>query len=141
MQLRHRSHINAAIRVAVITLLAGGGFAACGGDGDAGPVLSSAGEAGRELTRTNGCSACHGRNGEGGPGPAFAGLFGSTVELTDGTTVVADADYLFESIRDPDAEVVAGYGFPMPANDLSDAEIQSVITYLEELAIAGEPNG
>lgn len=141
MQLRHHPHENAAIRVAVIALLAGAGFAACGADGGVGPVLSTEGEAGRELARTNGCSACHGRNGEGGPGPAFTGLFGSTVELTDGTTVVADADYLFESIREPDAKVVTGYGFPMPGNDLSDTEIESVITYLEELTADGETDG
>ena len=140
MQLRHHPHTSAVARFAAITLIVGSAVA-CGADGDAEPTLSAAGQAGREITRTNGCSACHGRNGDGGPGPAFTGLFGSSVELDDGTTVVADADYLFRSVREPGAQVVAGYGFPMPENDLSDAEIESVITYIEELAESGEASG
>ena len=102
------------------------------------PTLTAAGEAGREITRTNGCAACHGRNGEGSAGPAFVGLFGSTVEFKDGTTAVADADYLYESITDPAARLVEGYGFPMPPNDLSDEQVESVITYIEELADAAD---
>jgi cytochrome c oxidase subunit II len=138
MQLRHHPHLAAIVRVAAIAVIAGASVAACGENSGSEPTLSAAGEAGREITRTNGCAACHGRNGEGGPGPAFTDLFGSTVELADGRTVVADADYLFESIRDPSAKVVDGYGFPMPGNDLSDAEIESVIAYIEELAESGE---
>jgi cytochrome c oxidase subunit II len=134
MHLPHHPHSNAVVRVAVVAVFTGGALVACGADGGAEPTLSASGEAGREITRTNGCSACHGRNGEGGPGPAFTGLFGSTVELADGTTVIADADYLFESIRSPGAKVVEGFGFPMPENDLSDDEIRSVISYIEELA-------
>lgn len=131
-------HLSAVVRLTAITAIIGGTIAACGADSGAETTLSSAGEAGREITRTNGCSACHGRNGEGKPGPAFTGLFGSTVALDDGSMVVADADYLFQSIRDPSALIVDGYGFPMPENDLSDAEIESVIIYLEELADSEE---
>lgn len=141
MQLRNHLLRSAVMRVTVITVIAAGAFAACGGATGSEPALSAAGEAGRDITRTNGCSACHGRNGQGGPGPAFTGLFGSTVELADDSTVIADAEYLFESIRDPGAQVVAGYGFPMPGNDLSDTEIESVITYIEELATSGESTG
>jgi cytochrome c oxidase subunit 2 len=112
--------------------------AGCAANGDSGPILTAAGETGRQITRTNGCSACHGRSGEGGPGPAFVGLYGSVVELDDGTTVTADDEYLYRAITDPSAERVAGYGFPMPSNDLSDAEVESVLVYLRELAAPGE---
>ena len=141
MQLRIHPLNSAVVRVMVITAIAGSTFAACGANSGSEPALSAAGETGREVIRTNGCSACHGRSGQGGPGPAFTGLFGSTVELADGSTVVADADYLFESIREPSAKVVAGYGFPMPGNDLSDTEIESVITYIQELATSAEEAG
>lgn len=140
MQLRHHPHITAAVRVAVVAAFVGGAVAACGAD-DTSPTLSAAGEAGREIVRSNGCSACHGRNGEGGPGPSFVGLYGSTVELADGVTVVADEEYLRESIRDPGAKVVEGYGFPMPGNDLSDAEIESVIAFIRDLAQPAEASG
>ena len=132
MHLRLHPLARIVLRVAVVGT-AIGGLAACGSD-DGGADLPAAAADGRDVARSNGCAACHGRNGEGGPGPAFSGLFGSTVELEDGSSVVADADYLFESIRDPGAKVADGFGITMPTNDLSDAEIESVIAWIEALA-------
>lgn len=118
----------AALLLPVVTLA----LAACGGDGD-GPTLSAAGEAGRETMRTNGCASCHGANGQGGVGPAFQGLYGTEVELEDGTTVTADEEYLTRSIREPGAQIHAGYRVPMPTNNLTDAEIASIIDYIREI--------
>lgn len=113
---------------------------ACGGNAaTVQPTLSAAGEAGRELARSAGCAACHGPSGEGGTGPVFVGLYGSTVELRDGETVVADEAYLYEAITDPAAKQVAGYGFNMPTNDLSDAEVEQVIAFIRDLADPGSP--
>lgn len=119
--------------------VAGALFAACGGNAAVvEPALSASASAGREIVRSSGCAACHGRNGEGGTGPAFVGLYGSTVELRDADPdeepTVADDDYLYESIADPGARRVAGYGFAMPTNDLTDAEIEQVIQYIREIA-------
>jgi mono/diheme cytochrome c family protein len=109
-------------------------LAACGSDGDPGPALSAEADAGRDISRANGCAACHGSGGDGGVGPPFTGLYGSRVELADGTTVVADEAYITESIRDPSAKLVDGYELAMPANDLSDDEIASVVAYIRELS-------
>jgi cytochrome c oxidase subunit 2 len=97
--------------------------------------LSSQAAAGQQLSRTSGCAACHGHDGEGGAGPAFAGLYGSKVALADGTTVVADDGYLTDAIRDPDATRVEGYDVGMPASDLSEAQIASIIAYIRELTV------
>jgi len=134
----HPPRPRALVRVAVATLVAGAIVAACGSDGGTDVALSPQGEQGREIVRSNGCAACHGQNGEGSAGPSFVGLYGSTVELEDGETVVADEAYLFESIRDPGAKVVDGYGFPMPTNDLTDSEIESVIAFIRDLAEPAE---
>jgi cytochrome c oxidase subunit 2 len=96
--------------------------------------LSPAGQTGRELARSNGCAACHGLNGEGGTGPALVGLYGSAVTLEDGSRVTADDAYLTESIRNPDAKLVPGYSIAMPAYDLDDAELASILAYVRELA-------
>lgn len=136
MQLRHHPQLHPVLRVAAVAALIGATFAACGSDGDE-VALSPAAEAGRDVVRSNGCAACHGQNGDGGPGPSFVGLYGSTVELEDDETVVADEAYLVESIREPGAKVVEGYGFPMPENDLTDDEIQSVVAFIRELAATG----
>lgn len=106
-------------------------LSACGGGG--GPDLSPAAEAGRGVFRSNGCSSCHGANGQGGVGPSFEGLYGSEVELDDGSTVTADDAYLRESITDPHAKIVAGYGRQMPSNDLSDDDIDQIIDFIAEL--------
>jgi len=62
------------------------------------------------------------------------GLAGSDVELSDGTTVVADGEYLFESIRDPAARIVAGFSVQMPRNALTDEEIDEIVAFIGSLA-------
>ena len=110
------------------------GLASCGSDGSSGPDgLTPAGQAGWKLARDKGCAACHGTNGEGNVGPAFVGLYGSEVELQDGTTVIADDEYLIRSIKDPNADKVEGFNLPMPTNNLSDAEIDQILDYLRDL--------
>jgi cytochrome c oxidase subunit 2 len=115
--------------VAAVAAVAG-----CGAAAVSDPPLSPAAEAGREVMRANGCASCHGRDGEGGAGPTWVGLSGSTVRFDDGSTATADAAYLYEAIADPGAREVAGYGFPMPQNSLDDEQIQSVIAYIEALS-------
>jgi len=103
---------------------------ACGG----GPDLTPEAAEGRRIAEENGCAACHGADGQGGVGPAWQGLHGSTVELDDGTSVAADHDYLERSIVDPEAQKVAGYTINMPPNTLGPAEVASIIAYIEEIS-------
>jgi cytochrome c oxidase subunit II len=105
---------------------------ACGG-GDDVVELSPAAVEGREIARDQGCAACHGIDGQGGVGPAWVGLAGSAVELEDGSVVPADTDYLRRSITDPAADLVAGYTTKMPENALTDAQVDAVVAYIEEL--------
>jgi cytochrome c oxidase subunit 2 len=112
--------------------------AACGGaDSDSDRALSPAATVGRTTMLRSGCASCHGSNGQGGVGPAFVGLFGSNVTVTDEdgeqSTVTADDAYLDESIRLPARLKVDGFSLPMPTNRLTDAEIASVIDYIREL--------
>jgi cytochrome c oxidase subunit II len=89
---------------------------------------------GEQLSRSSGCAGCHGQNFDGGAGPGWIGLAGSERMLADGTTVVADTDYLIRAIAEPSAEVVAGYSLRMPANNLSDAEIVDIVAFIETLS-------
>jgi cytochrome c1 len=121
-----RMRIQQSLVIAAALLLAG-----CGG-GD--PDLSPAAAEGLEVARDGGCTACHGTNGQGGVGPAWEGLMGSQVELEDGSTVTVDPEYIRKSIEDPQADVVAGYTTKMPENELTSAQIDSVIAYIDELS-------
>ena len=106
-------------------------LAACGGDG---VDLSADASLGREVADRSGCLACHGSNGQGGVGPGWRGLAGSTRDLQDGRTVVADTAYLERSIRQPDEDLVDGFTVKMPQSRLSDEEVRLLIAYIEELA-------
>lgn len=87
------------------------------------------------------CASCHSVTGAKMIGPPLNGLFGRAEKMRDGTTVVADENYIRESIVDPQAKVVAGYDPVMPTfkGQLSDREITAIIDYLRGLAApAGE---
>lgn len=116
---------------ALATLMLAGGVASCGGDDS---NLSELGQLGKDTANANGCASCHGANGQGGVGPGWIDLAGSPRELTDGTTVIADDDYLLRAILEPEVEVVVGYTILMPTNGLSEAEAANVVTYIKELS-------
>lgn len=118
---------------------------ACGDDDGGQSSSSSAGGGGaseaivrgQELSRSKGCSACHGANGEGGLGPAWVGALGSSVTLTDGTQVGVDDAYLTRSIKDPQAQVVTGYAVAMPPQTLTDQEVADLVAYITSLTPSG----
>jgi cytochrome c oxidase subunit 2 len=119
--------------VATLTVAAGAiALAACGGS-DAEPPLSPLAAQGKQLAVNKGCAACHQFYGKNTAGPTWKGLYGSEVELDDGTTVVADEAYLTRSIKDPWSQKVDGYGTVMPRNSLTDEEVALIVGYIKEL--------
>lgn len=111
--------------------------AACGAGTPRDPnaTTTSGGDpTGPDLARQYGCAACHGPNGEGGTGPAWIGLFGSEVELNDGSVVVADEEYLRRSIVDPTAQIPVNVVLPMPVNgQLTPEAIDALVEYIKSL--------
>jgi cytochrome c oxidase subunit 2 len=71
--------------------------------------------AGQKMFEQLRCGSCHLGGGSQQRGPALHNLFGSPVKLTDGSTVVADENYIRESIVRPQARTVAGYQPIMPS--------------------------
>ena len=108
---------------AVPTATAGTG----GGDGSDPAVV-----AGEAIYQAQ-CAACHSIDGSDGVGPTWQGLYESTIELDDGTTVVADDEYIAQAIVDPNAQIHAGYQAVMPAFPLTEQEINEVIAYIKTL--------
>lgn len=98
-------------------------------------------EAGRKLYQSRGCSQCHSVDGTGGIGPTFKNLFGHKVALKGGGAVVADEDYVRESIFEPLAKIVAGFEPVMPTykGKLKDHEVTALIAYLKSL-VQGVPS-
>jgi cytochrome c oxidase subunit 2 len=89
---------------------------------------------GKLLTVRNGCIGCHSVDGAKMTGPTWFKLYGSNVDLADGTTVVADDAYISESILNSKAKEVAGYSpTVMPPYALTDEEISNIIAYFKTL--------
>ncbi len=123
--------MKATLRPALIALAIALLLTACSSSSDL--ELSELGEKGRDIAQSGGCAACHGTDGEGGVGPAWVGLFGSTVELESGETVIADEEYLRVAIVEPEAQVVAGSTITMPTTILSDEDVAALVEYIKEL--------
>lgn len=89
---------------------------------------------GGALVAAFGCAACHSVNGAQGIGPTWLGLYQSEELLTDGTVVIADEEYLAESIREPQAKIVAGFETQlMPSYGFSEEQIADIVAYLKTL--------
>ena len=89
---------------------------------------------GEALVAQNACTACHSIDGSALQGPTWKGLYGSQVELADGTTVTADDAFIKESILEPQAKIVSGFETVlMPSYQFSDAEIADIIAFLKTL--------
>ena len=99
----------------------------------AGGSVASAAQNGEQLFKDFTCAACHTRGK--GRGPNLAGLAGSVVKLADGRAVVADDNYLRESIVNSQAKIAAGYPPLMPVFQgiLSEEQIMALIAHIKSL--------
>lgn len=90
---------------------------------------------GENLYSQRGCNACHSLDGVAGVGPTFKGLYKREGKLTDGSVIIADENYIRESIYVPQAKIVEGYAPVMPAfkGILSDDEVTAIIEYIKTL--------
>jgi len=94
--------------------------------------------AGQQMFESLGCASCHGANGEGGRGPALLGLAGGNVTLNNGQTVRADEAYIRESILNPQAKIVTGFGPIMPTfqGQVNEEQLLQVVAYIKSLSTA-----
>ncbi|MCC6277590.1 MAG: cytochrome c oxidase subunit II [Oligoflexia bacterium] len=93
-------------------------------------------EIGKKIFNTRNCVACHSVTGvQTQAGPTVKGLFNRKVNLSDGTQVVANEDYIRTSIINPATHVVKGFRPIMPAFQglLSENDISAVIAYIKSL--------
>jgi cytochrome c oxidase subunit II len=111
-----------------------------------GPASGSLAQNGETLFQQLGCTTCH-RSDVQGRGPNLVGVFGKPVALEDGRTVIADEDYVRESILNPTAKVVSGFKPIMPTFQgiVSEEQLNQLVAYVKSLSKpaagpAGTPN-
>src|SRR5215469_131683 len=113
-----------------------------------GSASGSLAETGQALFQQLGCSTCH-RSDPQGRGPNLAGVFGKPVQLDDGRTVMADENYVRESILSPAAKIVVGFKPIMPTFQgmVSEEQLNALVAYMKSLsqppagAAAAKPAG
>jgi cytochrome c oxidase subunit II len=90
---------------------------------------------GQSLFLQLGCNTCH-RFDTQGRGPNLVGIFGKPVALEDGRTVIADENYIRESILNPSAKIVSGFKPIMPVFQglVSEEQVNALIAYVKSLS-------
>ncbi len=103
-------------------------------------AAATPGAEGLQILRMNGCIACHSLDGSKLVGPSYKGIWGHEVEVEKGgqkQTLLVDAEYIRNSIYNPDEEIVVGYSKGLMRSyqgELTDEDIDKIIVYLESLS-------
>ena len=91
---------------------------------------------GAQVFQHNQCNTCHAVDGSKSykAGPSLKGLYNAKVQLLDGE-IIADDNYLRESIEKPQAKIVKGYGAGMPPyqGTLSETDMSALVAYIKSL--------
>ena len=91
---------------------------------------------GEKVTRAKGCIACHTADGTKRIGPSYKGRYGAMAELSDGSKVEIDDNYIRNSILNPNAQLLKGYAAgQMPAFKglVTEEEMTAIIAYIKSL--------
>jgi hypothetical protein len=92
------------------------------------------------------CYSCHVLNIEdpdtpwiGTVGPALNGVADRAADPRSSATGLSAADYLYQSIHEPTAYLVPGYGPLMPQLNVAECELQAIVAYLCTQSETGQP--
>ena len=89
---------------------------------------------GQEISTQEGCIACHTVDGSLGVGPSWQGMIGRIETLDNGTSIVVDEAYFWESIRYAKRKMVVGYPNVMPSYLMEDEEIDALFAFARQLS-------
>lgn len=89
---------------------------------------------GERLYSSMGCNACH--NGTASArGPNLAGVYGSKLQLTNGSQVLVNDAYLRDAILNPSQHITAGYAPIMPTyqGQISEEGLIDLVEFIKNL--------
>lgn len=93
-------------------------------------------ELGKKLYSKLGCVACHSTDGSIKLAPSFKGIYGQMEELSDGSMVKVDDNYIRQSILEPQKQITKGFGPIMPTfqGRVSERDISGLIAFIKSLS-------
>ncbi len=98
--------------------------------------------AGAALFRQYGCSGCHGASATV-HAPKLEGIFSKPVPLQGDGTVIADEQYIRDSVLLPQKQIAAGYPPIMPSfqGQISEEDLLQIIAYIKSLSTTQNTGG
>lgn len=93
------------------------------------PVPETMVAAGEQLYKDFSCSNCH-KDVDDMRAPSLNGLFGRKRTFNDGTSMIADQEYIRQSLLNPGLNVVKGYNVTMQPYTFSEEQILAIGEYL-----------
>lgn len=90
-------------------------------------------DVGKQVYETRGCLSCHSLDGTPRAGPTFKGLWGKTESFTDGSSATVDENYVRQSVIEPQAKIVSGFGAVMPPTPLDERELAGIIELVKSV--------
>ncbi len=89
---------------------------------------------GERLFASMGCNACH-SGSAAARGPNLAGVYGSKLQLANGSEVLVNDAYLRDAILNPSQHLTAGYAPIMPTyqGQISEEGLIDLVEYLKAL--------
>jgi cytochrome c oxidase subunit 2 len=89
---------------------------------------------GQAIFQQLGCPTCHQAETQG-RGPSLIGVYGRSVQLEDGRSVIADENYIRESILAPSAKIVSGFKPIMPVFQglVNEEDLNALVAYVKSL--------
>lgn len=118
------------VTAVIVVLLVGATVAVYAIDLETGQESENAPVDGRVVFLTKGCTGCHSREGDsekGFIGPDLTALADRAGERVEGLSA---EEYVRQSVLDPQAYIVDGYGSQMPILPLDTGELDALIEYL-----------
>lgn len=92
-------------------------------------------ERGQKIFNKIGCGNCHGGTSNANA-PSLVGIYGTNRPQTDGTSPVANEEYLRQAILRPWDHIVKGYSNTMPTyqNTISEEDTIALVAYMKQIS-------
>lgn len=93
-------------------------------------------EIGKLVYQSQGCSACHTLDGSKGAAPSWKDLYGSH-QPTNAGSVLADDNYIRESVYTPQAKIVDGFPSNMPiytTAQIDERRLQGLFAFMRSIS-------
>jgi cytochrome c oxidase subunit 2 len=93
-------------------------------------------QSGQDLFQNKlGCASCH-EGGGNQRGAKIEGIYNKEVKLANGQTVIADDEYIRNSILNPQSQIVEGYQPIMPTykGQVTEEQLVALVAYIKSLS-------